>query len=313
MRILKTNLLISLVKGYLVDSPQPSNLSYLWNFGSLLGFCLVIQIVTGVTLAMHYNPSVLEGFNSVEHIMRDVNNGWLIRYLYSNTASAFFFLVYLHIGKRLYCMSLRTFLTVYLYVYWEEILLFVQSFFLACALFNSLGLEWPYLLLGGENGGSDNSDPSTNYSSGQTPGQSPNPERPQGDTGIAAGGGLPRDNTSSTLDEYVGQYLDDEFLSTYNSGTGGDTNSSSDSNTGGNTNSSSHSNTKGDTNSSSHSNTGGDTNSSSCSPPNQGLSRDTSKVSMGTLERNLDEATRLGNIKETDRKTSGTIIIGKGF
>jgi len=84
-----------------VDSPQPSNLSYLWNFCSLLGFCLVIQIVTGVTLAMHYNPSVLEAFNSVEHIMRDVNNGWLIRYLHSNTASAFFFIfALLFLGQR---------------------------------------------------------------------------------------------------------------------------------------------------------------------------------------------------------------------
>jgi ubiquinol-cytochrome c reductase cytochrome b subunit len=90
MRIFKSHPLMSLLNGYLVDSPQPSNISYLWNFGSLLGFCLGIQIVTGVTLAMHYNPSVLEAFNSVEHIMRDVNNGWLIRYLHANTASAFF-------------------------------------------------------------------------------------------------------------------------------------------------------------------------------------------------------------------------------
>jgi len=107
MRILKSHPLLSLANGYLVDSPQPSNLSYLWNFGSLLAFCLVIQIVTGVTLAMHYNPSVLEAFNSVEHIMRDVNNGWLVRYLHSNTASAFFFIVYLHIGRNLYYGSYR--------------------------------------------------------------------------------------------------------------------------------------------------------------------------------------------------------------
>ena len=107
MRIWKSHPLLSLVNGYLVDSPQPSNISYLWNFGSLLGFCLIIQIVTGVTLAMHYNPSVLEAFNSVEHIMRDVNNGWLIRYLHSNTASAFFFLVYLHVGRGLYYGSYK--------------------------------------------------------------------------------------------------------------------------------------------------------------------------------------------------------------
>jgi len=107
MRILKSNPLLRMFNSYLIDSPQPSNLSYLWNFGSLLAFCLVIQIITGVTLAMHYNPSILEAFNSVEHIMRDVNNGWLIRYLHSNTASAFFFLVYLHIGRGLYYGSYR--------------------------------------------------------------------------------------------------------------------------------------------------------------------------------------------------------------
>ena len=73
MRIFKSHPLLSLVNGYLVDSPQPSNLSYLWNFGSLLGFCLVIQIITGVTLAMHYNPSVLEAFNSVEHIIHSIS------------------------------------------------------------------------------------------------------------------------------------------------------------------------------------------------------------------------------------------------
>ena len=90
MRLFKIHPLLKLVNSYVVDSPQPSNLSYWWNFGSLLAFSLIIQIVTGVTLAMHYNTDIHEAFNSVEHIMRDINNGWLIRYLHSNTASAFF-------------------------------------------------------------------------------------------------------------------------------------------------------------------------------------------------------------------------------
>jgi ubiquinol-cytochrome c reductase cytochrome b subunit len=107
MRILKSNALLKIVNGYVIDSPQPSNISYLWNFGSLLAVCLIIQIVTGVTLGMHYTPNVLEAFDSVEHIMRDVNNGWLVRYLHSNTASAFFFLVYLHIGRGLYYGSYK--------------------------------------------------------------------------------------------------------------------------------------------------------------------------------------------------------------
>jgi ubiquinol-cytochrome c reductase cytochrome b subunit len=107
MRILKSHPLLKLVNSYLIDASQPSNISYLWNFGSLLLFCLVIQIITGVTLAMHYTPNVLDAFNSIEHIMRDVNNGWLIRYLHSNTASAFFFLVYLHMGRGMYYGSYR--------------------------------------------------------------------------------------------------------------------------------------------------------------------------------------------------------------
>jgi ubiquinol-cytochrome c reductase cytochrome b subunit len=107
MRIFKSHPLLTILNSYLIDSPQPSNISYLWNFGSLLGLCLGIQIVTGVTLAMHYTPSVHEAFNSVEHIMRDVNNGWLVRYLHSNTASAFFFLVYLHIGRGMYYGSYK--------------------------------------------------------------------------------------------------------------------------------------------------------------------------------------------------------------
>nr|YP_337876.1 cytochrome b [Aspergillus niger]ABA33721.1 cytochrome b [Aspergillus niger] len=108
MRILKSHPLLKIVNSYMIDSPQPANISYLWNFGSLLALCLGIQIVTGVTLAMHYTPSVLEAFNSVEHIMRDVNNGWLVRYLHANTASAFFFLVYLHIGGGLYYGSYKS-------------------------------------------------------------------------------------------------------------------------------------------------------------------------------------------------------------
>lgn len=107
MRILKNHPLLRLGNNYVIDSAQPANLSYAWNFGSLLALCLIIQIISGVTLAMHYNPSVLEAFNSVEHIMRDVNNGWFIRYLHSNTASAFFFLVYLHIGRGLYYGSYK--------------------------------------------------------------------------------------------------------------------------------------------------------------------------------------------------------------
>src|SRR5436190_17557722 len=94
MRILKTHVLLRLLNSYLVDSPQPANITYLWNFGSLLGVCLIIQILTGVFLAMHYTPNVDLAFISVEHIMRDVNYGWAVRYTHANTASFFFIFVY---------------------------------------------------------------------------------------------------------------------------------------------------------------------------------------------------------------------------
>ena len=86
----------------LIDLPAPSNLSYLWGFGSLLGLCLIIQILTGIFLAMHYTAHVDLAFNSVEHIMRDVNYGWAIRYAHANGASMFFIMVYLHIARGLY-------------------------------------------------------------------------------------------------------------------------------------------------------------------------------------------------------------------
>src|SRR5882757_598955 len=108
MRILKTHVLLRLLNSYLVDSPQPANISYLWNFGSLLATCLIIQILTGAFLAMHYTPNVDFAFNSVEHIMRDVNNGWLIRYTHANVASFFFIFVYMHVGRGLYYSSYKS-------------------------------------------------------------------------------------------------------------------------------------------------------------------------------------------------------------
>lgn len=108
MKLLKSHPILSIANSFVIDSPSPSNLSYLWNYGSLLGTCLIIQIITGVTLAMHYSANVDLAFMSVEHIMRDVNYGWLIRYLHSNTASFFFLFVYLHIGKAIYYGSYKS-------------------------------------------------------------------------------------------------------------------------------------------------------------------------------------------------------------
>lgn len=87
--------------------PTPRNLNYWWNFGSIAGLCLVVQILTGVFLAMHYTPHVSMAFNSVEHIMRDVNYGWLLRYMHAVGASMFFIAVYIHIFRGLYYGSYK--------------------------------------------------------------------------------------------------------------------------------------------------------------------------------------------------------------
>jgi group I intron endonuclease len=107
LKLLKTHPFLSLVNSYLIDSPSPSNISYLWNYGSLLGIVLVIQIATGVTLAMHYVPHVDLAFISVEHIMRDVNYGWMIRYFHANGAAFFFIFIYIHMAKGLYYGSYK--------------------------------------------------------------------------------------------------------------------------------------------------------------------------------------------------------------
>ena len=101
-RLMKKNSLLSMINGMVIDLPAPVNISYLWNFGSLLGVCLVVQILTGVFLAMHYAAHVNLAFSSVEHIMRDVNYGWLLRYIHANGASMFFICVYIHIARGLY-------------------------------------------------------------------------------------------------------------------------------------------------------------------------------------------------------------------
>jgi len=94
--------LVSFVSSHIVDYPAPINLSYAWSFGSLAGICLVVQIVTGIFLTMHYTPHIDLAFSSVEHIMRDINNGWIIRYLHANGASMFFIVVYCHIFRGIY-------------------------------------------------------------------------------------------------------------------------------------------------------------------------------------------------------------------
>nr|YP_009235508.1 cytochrome b [Metapenaeopsis dalei]AMD15649.1 cytochrome b [Metapenaeopsis dalei] len=102
MPIRKSHPLFKIANGALVDLPAPTNISTLWNFGSLLGLCLIVQITTGLFLAMHYTAHVDLAFSSVAHICRDVNYGWLLRTLHANGASFFFICLYMHTGRGIY-------------------------------------------------------------------------------------------------------------------------------------------------------------------------------------------------------------------
>nr|YP_010895273.1 cytochrome b [Sterphus plagiatus]WJW73838.1 cytochrome b [Sterphus plagiatus] len=97
-----THPILKIANNALVDLPSPINISMWWNFGSLLGLCLIIQILTGLFLAMHYTADIEMAFNSVDHICRNVNYGWLLRTLHANGASFFFICIYLHVGRGMY-------------------------------------------------------------------------------------------------------------------------------------------------------------------------------------------------------------------
>nr|YP_009915377.1 cytochrome b [Nysius fuscovittatus]QLF99810.1 cytochrome b [Nysius fuscovittatus] len=103
----KTHPIMKIINSSLIDLPSPSNISLWWNFGSLLGMCLMIQIITGIFLAMHYTANIEMAFNSIIHITRDVNNGWLMRNTHANGASLFFICIYLHIGRGMYYGSYK--------------------------------------------------------------------------------------------------------------------------------------------------------------------------------------------------------------
>lgn len=103
----KKNSIISILKNHLIYYPTPIHLSYMWNFGSTAGICLIIQLFSGILLSMHYVAHVDLAFSCVEHIMRDVNNGWLLRYIHSNGASMFFIVLYIHIGRSVYYQSYK--------------------------------------------------------------------------------------------------------------------------------------------------------------------------------------------------------------
>lgn len=107
---IKNNPLYKIINNSLIDLPTPVNISYWWNFGSLLGLCLIIQIITGIFLSIHYTADINLAFNRINHICRDVNNGWIIRIFHANGASFFFICIFIHIGRGIYYNS-------YLYKY----------------------------------------------------------------------------------------------------------------------------------------------------------------------------------------------------
>ena len=128
--------IFSVLREALVDHPTPRNLNYWWNFGSLAGITLVIMIVSGLLLSMHYVAHVDLAFDSVEHIMRDVNYGWLLRYIHSVGASMFFLIVYIHISRGLYYGSYKSPREV---LWWLGIIIF---FLMIIAAFLGYTLPW---------------------------------------------------------------------------------------------------------------------------------------------------------------------------
>nr|ACA49832.1 cytochrome b [Phrynus sp. 1 SEM-2008] len=109
--IRKSHPILKIINSSLIDLPSPSNISYMWNFGSMLGICLSIQILTGIFLSMHYCPDILLAFNSMSHICKDVNSGWPLRSIHMNGASLFFICLYIHIGRGLYYNSFHLHMT----------------------------------------------------------------------------------------------------------------------------------------------------------------------------------------------------------
>lgn len=104
-KLLLVNILSLPAKKYLIRYPSPQNIGYFWNFGSLAGLFLVIQIITGLFLTMFYVPNTEFAFFSVDHIMKNISYGWLVRYLHANGASFFFFFVYIHMFRGIYYNS----------------------------------------------------------------------------------------------------------------------------------------------------------------------------------------------------------------
>jgi quinol-cytochrome oxidoreductase complex cytochrome b subunit len=131
------------LRNHLLYYPTPASLSYFWNFGSLAGLCLIIQILSGLFLAMHYTADTALAFDSVEHIMRDVNFGWLLRYTHANGASVFLLVVYIHIARGLF---FRSYVAPREYLWYSGVVLFLL---LMATAFLGYVLPWGQMSLWG--------------------------------------------------------------------------------------------------------------------------------------------------------------------
>nr|YP_009344341.1 cytochrome b [Temnopleurus toreumaticus]APT42109.1 cytochrome b [Temnopleurus toreumaticus] len=153
--IRKEHPIFRILNSTFVDLPLPSNLSVWWNFGSLLGLCLIVQILTGIFLAMHYTADITLAFSSVSHICRDVNYGWLLRNVHANGASLFFICMYFHIGRGLYYGSYNKietwnigvilFLVTTLTAFMGYVLVWGQMSFWAATVITNLVSAIPYI------------------------------------------------------------------------------------------------------------------------------------------------------------------------
>nr|YP_010443021.1 cytochrome b [Caenopedina pulchella]UTD49271.1 cytochrome b [Caenopedina pulchella] len=153
--IRKNHPIFQILNNTFVDLPLPSNLSIWWNFGSLLGLCLIIQIITGIFLSMHYTADINMAFSSVSHICRDVNYGWLLRNIHANGASIFFICMYIHIGRGLYYGSYNNaetwnigvilFLITMITAFMGYVLIWGQMSFWAATVITNLVSAIPYI------------------------------------------------------------------------------------------------------------------------------------------------------------------------
>nr|YP_010443047.1 cytochrome b [Araeosoma owstoni]UTD49297.1 cytochrome b [Araeosoma owstoni] len=151
----KSHPILQILNSTFIDLPTPSNLSIWWNFGSLLGLCLIIQIITGIFLAMHYTADISLAFSSVSHICRDVNYGWLLRNIHANGASMFFICMYCHIGRGLYYGSYNNaetwnvgvilFLVTMITAFMGYVLIWGQMSFWAATVITNLVSAVPYM------------------------------------------------------------------------------------------------------------------------------------------------------------------------